>query len=78
MDAITPGGTIRGCGAAPPGDTQALCPYSEETMAGCRHYLPVSQHGGFPGAGHCRLAVKVPTSCYIRTMVCTRLGDGVD
>jgi hypothetical protein len=70
-------GMIKGFGAAPPCATQVLCPYSEETMAGCRHYLPVSQHGGFPGAGLCRWAVKVPTSCYIRTMVCTRLGDGV-
>ena len=23
-------------------DALGLCPYSEETVAGCRHYLPVS------------------------------------
>ena len=53
-------------------DALGSCPYSEETMTGCRHYLPVSQHGGFPGAARCRLAMKLPTPDYIHQAVCRR------
>lgn len=53
-------------------DALGSCPYSEETVTGCRYYLPVSQHGGFPGAASCRLAVKLPTSDYIHHTVCRR------
>ena len=53
-------------------DALGSCPYSEETVTGCRFYLPVSQHGGFPGAARCQLAVKLPTPNYIHQSVCRR------
>ena len=53
-------------------DTLGPCPYSEETVTGCRHYIPVSQHGGSPGASRCRLAVNLPAPDYIQRSVCRR------
>jgi hypothetical protein len=57
-------------------DDIVLCPYSEETVTGCRNYLPVSQHGGFPGAARCRFALRLLTSEYIRHTLCRcRIGE---
>jgi hypothetical protein len=53
-------------------DELDVCPYSEETVTGCRNYVAVSQHGGFPGAARCRHAVQLPTSEYIRHTLCRR------
>jgi hypothetical protein len=53
-------------------DNGELCPYSEETVAGCRNYVPASEHGGFPGAAHCQWAMRLPTSQYIRNSLCRR------
>jgi len=66
--------TERRDGETRPLDELRPCPYSEETVTGCRNYLPVSQHGGFPGAAACRLAVRLPGSDYIRQTVCRRSG----
>jgi hypothetical protein len=49
-----------------------LCPYSEETVAGCRHYRPVSAHGDFPGAGHCEEASVLNGVDHIRHTICRR------
>ena len=53
-------------------DTLGLCPYSEETVAGCRHYHPVSAHGDFPEAGHCIDAVVISGTGHIRHTICAR------
>lgn len=53
-------------------DALGLCPYSEETVAGCRHYLPVSEHGDFPEAGHCRDAFLISGTDHIRYTICAR------
>ena len=58
--------------AALPLDSRRPCPYSEETVTGCRHYAPVSVHGGFPGAACCHWAVNLSTHDYIRTLMCRR------
>lgn len=62
--------------SVPSFDDVCLCPYSEETMTGCRNYLPVSQHGGFPGAARCQFALRLPTSEYIEHTLCRgRIGS---
>jgi len=53
-------------------DSLGLCPYSEETVAGCRHYRPVSAHGDFPEAGHCVDAVVISGTGHIRQTICGR------
>ncbi len=53
-------------------DALGLCPYSEETVAGCRYYHPVSAHSDFPEAGHCTDAVVISGSDPIRYTICCR------
>ena len=53
-------------------DALGLCPYSEETVAGCRHYRPVSAHGDFPEAGQCIDAVVISGTGHIRYTICGR------
>ena len=48
------------------------CPYSGETVAACRHYQPVSEHGDFPEAAECRDTFTVPRSEGIRQRMCRR------
>jgi len=48
------------------------CPYSEETVMGCRHYEPVSAHGDFPEAAHCKEASVISGSDHVRHTVCRR------
>ncbi len=55
-------------GVAAPG----LCPYSEETVAGCRHYRPLSAHGDFPEAAHCAEASVLGGAGHIRHTICRR------
>ncbi|MFI5286024.1 MAG: hypothetical protein ACHQ4F_06870 [Candidatus Dormibacteria bacterium] len=50
----------------------AACPYSGETVAACRHYRPVSEHGDFPKAAECRDTFTVPLSEGIRQRMCRR------
>ncbi len=53
-------------------DELGLCPYSGETVAGCRHYQPVSAHGDFPEAGRCIDAVVISGTGHIRYTICGR------
>jgi hypothetical protein len=48
------------------------CPYSEETVVGCRFYTPRSAHGDFPGAAQCADAVIISGAHHIRQTVCRR------
>ena len=48
------------------------CTYSEETVMGCRHYEPVSAHGDFPEAAHCREASVISGSDHVRHTICRR------
>jgi hypothetical protein len=48
------------------------CTYSEETVMGCRHYEPVSAHGDFPEAAHCREASVISGSDHVRHTMCRR------
>jgi hypothetical protein len=48
------------------------CPYSEETVVGCRYYRPRSAHGDFPGAGQCADAVILSGTHHIRQTICRR------
>ena len=52
-------------------DALGLCPYSEETVAGCRYYHPLSAHGDFPEAGRCTDAVVISGTDHIRRTICT-------
>jgi hypothetical protein len=49
-----------------------LCPYSEETVAGCRYYRPISAHGDFPEAAHCAEAFVLSGADHIRHTICRR------
>lgn len=53
-------------------DALGLCPYSEETLNGCRHYHPIAEHGDFPEAGHCRDALLISGADHIRHTICAR------
>jgi hypothetical protein len=53
-------------------DALGLCPYSEETVAGCRHYHPISAHGDFPEAAHCSDAIVISGTDHIRHTICGR------
>lgn len=53
-------------------DALELCPYSEETIAGCRYYHPLSAHGDFPDAGHCTDAFVISGTDHIRYAICGR------
>lgn len=53
-----------------------LCPYSEETVAGCRHYRPISAHGDFPEAAHCAEASVLSGADHIRQTICRRRTPG--
>ena len=53
-------------------DALELCPYSEETVAGCRHYQPISAHGDFPEAGRCTDAFVISGTGHIRNTICSR------
>lgn len=50
----------------------ALCPYSEETVVGCRYYRPISAHGDFPEAAHCAEASVLGGAGHIRHTICRR------
>jgi hypothetical protein len=76
LPASCPGGNderSRDCVDEPP-----LCPYSEETVAGCSHYRARSEHGDFPKAADCRDMLDVPVSSYQRRRICQRAADEVD
>lgn len=49
-----------------------VCPLSDETLVGCRHYIPVSEHGDFPTAGDCRFAETVQVTEHVRQRLCWR------
>jgi len=69
---------VRSAGAARDlGDALGVCAYSEETLTACRHYMPVSRHGDFPGAARCQLAVERPAPDYILRIVCRRRPRGL-
>ena len=53
-------------------DAQARCPYSEETLVGCRYYTPRSAHGDFPEAAQCAEAEIVSGPQHIRQAICRR------
>jgi hypothetical protein len=53
-------------------DALILCPYSEETLTGCRFYQPISEHGGFPEAGQCKDAFLISGADHIRSTICAR------
>ncbi len=53
-------------------DALGLCPYSEETLNGCRHYHPIAEHGDFPEAGHCKDAFLISGADHIRYTICAR------
>ena len=55
-------------------DEPVLCPYYEETVAGCRHYRAKSEHGDFPDAAECRWVVVVSLSSHQRQRICGRPG----
>ena len=55
-----------------------LCPYSEETLAGCRYYRPISAHGDFPEAAHCAEASVVSGADHIRHTICRRRARGTE
>jgi hypothetical protein len=55
-----------------------LCPYSEETVAGCRYYRPISAHGDFPEAAHCAEASALHGSSHIRHTICRRRAPWAD
>jgi hypothetical protein len=63
--------------AAATADTNvfAVCPYSEETLAGCRFYRAASQHAAYPGAADCRSAIALSGPIYLRRRACRR---GID
>jgi hypothetical protein len=48
------------------------CTYSEETVMGCRYYEPMSAHGDFPDAAHCREASVISGSDHVRHTICRR------
>ena len=52
--------------------TGRVCPFSHETVAGCRNYVPVSEHGDFPEAADCVFAQKVRVSTHVRRTLCSR------
>ena len=56
----------------------ALCPYSEETVAGCRYYRPISAHGDFPEAAHCAEASVLGVDGHIRHTICRRRAPWVE
>ena len=53
-------------------EASTACPYSGETLAACRHYRPVSEHGDFPEAAECRDTFTVLLSEGIRQRMCRR------
>jgi len=57
-------------------DSLVPCPYSEETLAGCRHYRPRSAHGDFPEAGQCTEAFTISGTEHIRHIICRRQSAG--
>jgi hypothetical protein len=48
------------------------CPFSDETVVGCRHYLAVSEHGDFPGAADCRFEQRLRVTEHVRRRLCQR------
>lgn len=48
------------------------CPYSRETVAGCRFYRPRSEHGSGPDAADCAFSVATAPGPHIRTVTCRR------
>jgi hypothetical protein len=53
-------------------DVAPPCPYSEETVVGCRYYRPRSAHGDFPDAGQCADAEIVSAGSHVRQTICRR------
>ena len=49
-----------------------LCPYSRETVAGCRLYRPRSEHGSGPDAADCGWSVATEPGPHLRTVICRR------
>jgi hypothetical protein len=49
-----------------------VCPFSDETVVGCRHYVPVSEHGDSPWAGECRFAQTFRVTEHVRRRHCRR------
>lgn len=58
--------------ATPESGAFGACPYSEETVAGCRFYRAAAQHGAYPGAAECRSAIAMSGPVYLRRRVCLR------
>ena len=48
------------------------CPYSRETVAGCRFYRPRSEHGSGPDAADCALSVVTEPVPHLRMVLCRR------
>jgi hypothetical protein len=59
-------------------DKTRLCPYSDETVAGCPNYRPASEHGDFPEAAECRCLLVVQVSSYQRRRTCRRVTGNAD
>ena len=57
---------------APAASEVRFCPYSRETLAGCRLYRPRSEHGAGPDAAECAFSVATEPGPYLRTVICRR------
>ena len=55
-------------------DEPVSCPYSEETVAACRHYRAKSVHGDFPDAAECQWVLVVSLSSHQPRRICGRPG----
>jgi hypothetical protein len=53
-------------------ETARVCPFSDETVVGCRHYVPVSEHGDFSTAGECRFVQTLQVTEHVRQKHCRR------
>jgi hypothetical protein len=56
-------------------DTRKECPYSAETIAGCRYYEPRSHHASAPGSELCRHVVVEQRGTPVRRLRCVREMD---
>ncbi|MBV9101846.1 MAG: hypothetical protein JOZ46_10520 [Candidatus Dormibacteraeota bacterium] len=52
------------------------CPFSQETVAACRFYRPLSEHSDAPGAERCRYADAVAVTNRVRRWICYREATG--
>ncbi len=72
LPASCPGGNEAGSPVR--ADEPAFCPYSEETVTGCRHYRAKSEHGDFADAAECQAVLVISLSSHQRQRTCRRHG----